>query len=364
MKKRLWALGMAVVVMVSALTGCQSSTKETTSEAAKAVSEVTSEATKAAEAAPTETAATTEKRTIRVAWTLEQLTEGTSGGVQIIQERIKEINAERDDIYIEPLTVYAADYKLDKQLTDIETIISTKPDVMIISAVDSKGVVPGIEAAAKAGITVVDWRGTIESDAVACTYVGIDEELSGQLIKEWTIEYLNENPEAVLNIGLMYHDTAVVACFPRLWGLVELAEEMPDRVKILDEVYTSKQDEAMRIMEDWMQVYPEMNYIAGGMGEAVLGAVNVVKAANKLDDFVFATVDGQATCTKAVVNEEITCMIGIMHPVFYGGTIDTAIGVLLGEVTDKVVYMECLEVVTKDNVDDFINRRFGEDFKK
>lgn len=350
MKKRLWALCAGLLIIGASLAGCQSQMEaEETTTVAAAEEE---DASASAEG----------KRTIRVAWTLEQLTEGTAGGVEIIQDRIAEINAERDDIYVEPLVVYAADYKLDKQLSDIETIISTKPDIMIISAVDAKGVVPGVEAAAEAGITVIDWRGTIESDAIACTYVGIDEELSGHLIKEWTKEYLEEHPDVVLNVGLMFHDTAVVACFPRLYGLQELAEEMPDRVKILDEVYTSKQDEAMRIMEDWMQVYPEMNYVAGGMGEAVLGAINVVKAANKMDDFIFATVDGQKTCTQAVVDGELTCMIGIMHPVFYGGTIDTAIGVLLGEVTDKVVYMDCLETVTKDNVEDFIQRRFGDEF--
>jgi ABC-type sugar transport system substrate-binding protein len=65
------------------------------------------------------------------------------------------------------IQVYDAGYDVATQVQQFDTAMASKPDAIVISAVDPSGMVPSIEAASEAGIVVVDYdRPLWDTDAL------------------------------------------------------------------------------------------------------------------------------------------------------------------------------------------------------
>ena len=355
MKKVFYYMLISVVIASMLFLGVACKEKATTEEETTTEEEaVTTEETTTEEEATT----TEEKQIITIAYTVEQLTEGQTLGVEVMNNRAHEINAERDDIFVEDLVVYSADYNLDKQLSDIETIIETKPDVLLVSSVDEVGILPALKDAQEAGIYVLDQRGTLDPDYVDVNYLIIDEVAGGQMLKGMVKDYLDENPDVTLNFGLVFGDQTVTAILPRLWGIQELANEMPDRVTILSEQYTGTTDKAMAVTEDWLQKYPTMNAIACAFDELVVGVANVLKSANRIDNFYLASDDGTPQACDLLREGSLDAEVGLLMTPMKGYCVDLAVDLTLGNPIDfepgtKTFIFPSLYAITIDNVDEY-----------
>jgi ABC-type sugar transport system substrate-binding protein len=287
------------------------------------------------------------------------MTEAMKIGVDTINARIHAINASRKDIVVDDLVTYSAEYKLDKQLSDIETITQTKPDVLIVSAVDPTGILPALKTAREAGIKVLDQRGQLDPNYVDCNYLIIDEVAGGQMLKGMVKKYLVANPKVKLNFGLIYHEQTITVIQPRLWGIRELAKEMPDRVTVLNEQYTGVTDKAMAIMEDWLQKYPTMNAVATAFDELAIGVVNVLKSANKIDDFFVASDDGTPQACEMLRKGYIKAEVGLLNGPMKSYVADLAVSLALGdpikfEPGTKTYKYPSLYEITQQNVDEYL----------
>lgn len=272
------------------------------------------------------------KKEIKIAYSVEQLTEGITLGKTYGESWIADFNASNDEYYIEEVDYYSADYNVDTQISQIEDIITKEYDAIMISSLDKTAVLPALQRAHEAGIKVIDTRAELEGDFIDVWVDGLDNVKMGQTVKELVEEYLDENPDVVLQTGIIWHEQTVTSCLPRCQGIKDLAEERPDQVKILAEIYTSSTEVAQSTMEDWLQSYPEMNFVDCSMDESALGAANAIKSSGKEPgEILMASVDGSEVGCQLMKEGYLTWLIGFSLKDYYSIGVESAVKSVIGE---------------------------------
>lgn len=85
------------------------------------------------------------------------------------------------------LTIANANNDSAKQASDIENFVTQGVTGLIVVAIDTNGVLPGVKAAMEAGIKVVAVDAKLE-DGAYDTFVGVDNEAAGAVIGQWAVD--------------------------------------------------------------------------------------------------------------------------------------------------------------------------------
>jgi ABC-type sugar transport system substrate-binding protein len=302
------------------------------------------------------------KKHITIAYTFEQLTEGMTVAVNQMTAQIEAFNASQTEYFVNPLVVYSADYELQNQINAIEDIIIQKYDVLILQAMDNNAVIPYLKKAYDAGIIVIDAQGDMPGDFIIHV-LACDHYSQGLVLKQAIKERLEKNPNLKLNVGISWHDASVTAAIPRMYGLRELSEEMPDRVKIIPgcEIYTSETAVAQNAMEDWLQAHPEINYVGCSFDEPALGIINAIKAAGiKPGVIEVGSVDGSKTGCDLLAEGYMTDLVGISPREIAEVKMQVCFDAIQGKIKPgeliKGTFMVLLNDYTPSQIDDFLRK--------
>ena len=225
-----------------------------------------------------------------------------------------------------------AEGKVDKQLSDIESLIALKCDVILIRATDSAGVVSGFEACKEAGIPTID-------SGFGSDYQDTLKILSSQyylcsLQAEYCMDYLEKNPDVTLKCGYIWGVQGVSSTQQRYDGWHEtLFNAYPERTKMLAEkVCNWSATETMAAVEDWVQAYPDMNCIVAMSDEMALAATNVLQAAGiGTDKCIVVGIDGSPAAQAALRNGTLNATVYTSKKADAELTVDYAIRVANGE---------------------------------
>lgn len=293
-------------------------------------------------------------RTIRIAWVDDTLDQTRAVMLQAAQDRVEAINASRSDIKIE-LTYYDAQKNVDKQLSDVETALLTKPDVFIFSCVDTSGSLPAVEKIHAAGIPIVDIRDMGQPDLITTVFYGSDEATYAAAMTDWLKKRLAADPALVLNTALIYGAAAQTQQFARCDLVKKLAQEMPDRVKIIAEKYGDWDTEkALNITEDWLQSLPNLTYICTANDIMALGASNALVAAKKKDQIMVTGVDVTDEGVALIAEGKQDATVGARLQ-DYGQMVDCALGLVEKTYTEATYTVKSVYVVDRDNVQSYLN---------
>jgi len=322
-----------------------------------ACSKKPAEGTSVTEGTSAETSAAGEQRVIKIAHCAPDQDVAQKEFSDCIKANIRKIN-EQSLGYTVEYTIFNAQYDQQAQIGHIETVMVQDFDVLIVFGVDSEGTAPVVKQAHEAGLIVIDICNLGYPDIVDMIFFGNNELLYADLRDQFLDAYLKANPELHLNTGVIYGSMNQLPQLPRGDRMLDYAEENPDRVTILDnqtgEWYA---DKAMSITEDWMQTYPNMNFVCSANDQMTVGIVQALKSAGKLDDFLITSVDCTDEALEMVSLGEIGCTIGVDNYDYAVELIDVAIRLALGETFDKEYYMENIRCITKDNVEEYIKTK-------
>ncbi len=232
-----------------------------------------------------------EKKTVRIAWCDDTQDATRAKMLDYMNERIEEIEAERNDIEI-ILDYYDANKSVDKQISDVEAACLTNPDVFIFSCVDSQGSLPCLQTMKDTGAYIIDIR-DMGSDIPDIIFYGSDEETYKKATSSWIVDYMDANPDKLpLQVGLIYGAAAQTMQLVRCDLVKELAEEYPDKINIVAEAYADwDTQKAMNVMEDWIQAYPEINFVVCANDIMAQGASNALVAADLKENVVLTGID-------------------------------------------------------------------------
>ena len=224
-----------------------------------------------------------------------------------------------------PLEVAIANQDLSKQLADIEDMIVKGVNVLVISPVDSKGVLPAIKKAQDAGIKVITVDIPAEGIEVL-SYVGTDNFKGGEKAGELMAKVLNDKGEvAIINYPTVQ---SVVA---RIDGFKKALAAHPE-VKIVAEQTGITRAEALAAAQNMLQANPDIDGIFGFGDDAALAAAVAVKSAGLQDKVKVIGFDGMKEARDAVDSDPV--MVGVIRqfPDQMGKqAVDTAVAVMKGK---------------------------------
>ena len=252
-----------------------------------------------------------------------------------------------------------AEGKVDKQLSDIESLIANNCDVIIIRASDSAGVVSGFEACAEAGIPTID--SGFGSDYEDTLKILSSQVFLCNLQADYCLDWLEQHPDETLKCGYIWGVQGVSSTQDRYDGWHDkLMENANGRAEILAEkVCNWSATETMAAVEDWVQAYPEMNCIVAMSDEMALAASNVLQAAGiGTDKCIVVGIDGSPAAQEALRAGTLSATVYTSKRADAALTFEYAVRVAKGEdLRGQTVDPgnEISALMTADNLDEILN---------
>lgn len=241
------------------------------------------------------------------------------------------------------LTIANANNDSDTQNSDIENFITQGVDALIVVAIDVNGVIPGVNAAKEAGITVVAIDAELEEGA-ADTFVGVDNEEAGAEAAQWFVDegYADGSSYGVVDAKNSY---------------IQNLREDSFR-SVIDEagaVYTQSvsgdnvQEKAATAAQNLITAQPDLDYIYTTGEPATVGAVASLPADSNTKIIGW---DLTAEVIAAIDSGSVSAIVQ-QNPKQEGVEAVNEIVAILGGAEPQGFISVPITIVTKDNVDDY-----------
>lgn len=232
------------------------------------------------------------------------------------------------------LTVVSADDDVTKQNNDINDMITSGIDALIVNPINAEGIAPAIEACTKAEIPVITVDRNINEGYTA--YVGRDNEEMGRLVGEALVEYLGGKEEAtgkILEIQGTAGDTVMMA---RRDGFEAAVAEAPG-LEVVQSAYCDyTRSKAVTATQDLLQSNEDIVAVYGHNDDMSLGAAQVLQEKG-IEGVAVCGVDGLMEAVMAI--EDGTYAITTMNDPgsLIKTAIDTTLQILNGEEYEEYV---------------------------
>lgn len=233
----------------------------------------------------------------------------------------------------------------DGQLSDIEDFITLGVSAMIIFPWDSSAITASLEACSQAGIPVFIVDNPIDDVELVVSQVATDNYQAGVENAEHLIEDLDGTGKIVI-LDTPENNSSLL----RANGFCDtLTEKAPDIEIVAQQNYNADQATAMSIMEDVLQVNPDIDAVFACNEDGAFGAVAALEAAS-LNDVKVYTVDGSANGVEMVQEGKITG-IAAQQPFLMGQTAAEQVTAYFnGEETEADIPLDIM-YITSENAD-------------
>jgi inositol transport system substrate-binding protein len=337
MKKIILWLVVGVLAISMAFLGiaCKAATTaETTAAAVTTAAVTTAAATTAAET----------KGQIVVGVTYQNLVWEFPAKIQkAIQARAKELNVK--------LIEADGEGKPEKQIAQTENFITQNVNAIILEPTDREGCAPVVDKANAANIPIIGVNTQTSNVDKTTAYAGSDDVEAGRMVAQWIADQFNGKCDLAIIRGLNGHSAAM----SRQEGIDEVLAKYPDIKVVLSQPGDWGREKALALMENWIQSGTKFDALICHNDEMAMGAITALKAAGKLSQVKIISIDAIPDALTALKNGDIAATL------FQDATgqgklaLELAVKAANGEKFDKM-NMIPFELVTKDNVDKYVNR--------
>jgi len=225
------------------------------------------------------------------------------------------------------LSIAVADQDLNRQLSAVEDFINKQVDVIIITPVDSDGVVGAIKKAKNAGIPVITVdipANGVEVDA----HIATDNYTGGKLAGQAMAQYLDFAGKIAL---ITYPEVQSVR--DRIDGFKEQVAQYKG-IEVVVELPGRTREEAKTATEDMMTAHPEVTGVFGFGDDMAIAATTVIKERNA--DAIVIGFDGMEEGRNTVDADNAFRAVVMQAPGRMGQkAIELAIKIANGEEVEK-----------------------------
>ncbi|MDF2889378.1 MAG: periplasmic binding protein/LacI transcriptional regulator [Lacrimispora sp.] len=337
MKKRIAATMIAGFVVFS-LAGCST---ETATETAKETTQTAAAVTKSEETTAKTDAGAKKKYVIGLAMNTQ-----TNPFFVDVKNGVQKA---ADELGVE---LYITDAQDDPtvQMKDVENLITKKPDCIIIDTCDSDAIVSSIEDCNKAGIPVLTMDREASGGNVV-SHIGYDAIKSGKLAGQYLADTLGKKGNIVELQGIMGTNVAQ----NRSKGFNEIISQYPDMKIVACQVADFDRAKGMSVMENILQANDHIDGLYAANDEMLLGALEAIEAAGRLDEITMIGCDAIDDTIEAIKAGKVEATIA-EPPFFLGKAIlKTAYDYLEGKSVEKYVILDN-ELVTSENVNGLVTK--------
>jgi ribose transport system substrate-binding protein len=257
-----------------------------------------------------------------------------------VEEAGKELGA---DVFVE-----SAEYDLAKQTSQIENFITKKVDVILLNAVDTKGIAAAVQQAKDAGIPVIAVDTNAEGGVDAT--VTSDNYQAGKLAGEYVIEQLGGKGNIAIIDG-----PPVSAVTDRIKGFEEAIKD--SKIKIVAKQNgEGNREKALTVMESILQANPSgsIDAVFAINDPEAIGVEIAQEQADRKDEFFIVGVDGAPEVTEAMAKKGSTIKAtSAQSPSeMVKKAVEIGIKVKNGEDVDDLIKVP-VKLVTQDQLDSY-----------
>lgn len=210
------------------------------------------------------------------------------------------------------VTVYdAGGYgNLQKQVSQIEDVITRKVSGIVLVPASSDGTVPVVEKAVAAGIPVINDGIATKSDKVT-GFVGEPSYVMTELLAAYAADKLGGKGDVVMLSGPSGLDLTLF----RVNGFKDYISKYPG-MKVVAEKFTSTATaEALTTMQDFLQAQPDVKAVYAFNGPIAIGAVQALRAAGKKPGDVLVLTTDMEEETQRLIDEDWIQATVVSQPV-------------------------------------------------
>lgn len=261
-------------------------------------------------------------------------------------------------------TVRSADGQDDmvKQISDVEDMVASGINILIINPRDAQGLVPAVNAATAQGVHVIAIDSTLDPSADFITQIQASNEANGELVGDWLAKKLNGEPARIALISGSQGN--LVGRDRRLGVLRGLMDSMMTNygsadVQVLGQGWGNWSTEGgLTAMEDLLTAHSDINVVLGENDSMVLGARAALQAAGRLEEVTLvAAADGQKEAYELIKSGEYG-VTGLNNPNEIARmAVEVGLQALNGELPEDISKLTYTKpaAITQSNVDEFFD---------
>lgn len=335
MKKKMFGLVMGMALIISSLAGCaDSNSKNGTSE----------------NPASTDVAAGTQEKTNKVykigvstqSWKYEFL--------KNMVNALKKIDGEMPNV---ELILLDSEDSVEKQLGDVDTLISQGVDGVILNALSFEGSSTAVDSCKTAGIPLVELVSYTENEGYD-TFVGTDVKSSGIMAGDLAAKAIEEKGTIFELQGVIGHTAQI----NRGAGIAEALQEYTDIQLVESQSGEFSKDKAMSVTEAWLAKYPEgeIDAIIAHNDQMALGAMNACIAANR-PEIKIVGIDGDAEALEGVTEGKMAATVVDYCEEECKLAVEEMVSILEGNPAKGKIMVDYVAVSTPDEAKKFLDLR-------
>jgi ABC-type sugar transport system substrate-binding protein len=240
------------------------------------------------------------------------------------------------------------------QISNIETFITKKVDIINVMPVTEGGVIPGFLSAKAAGIPIMTSNDALEAKYYpdpAITYVGSSDVLAGRIAGLYLAAVLNGKG----NIVYIHGYQGISSERSRNVGFMEVLSYFPG-IRIVHEAYGKwDRESGVQSMEAALTKSPRKGSIDAVFAhndEMALGALRAIERANRREIKIIG-IDGMPDALAGVKEGKMAATVFQDAETQAATTVQTALKILKGEKVATFVEVPW-KLITQANVDPFI----------
>ena len=258
------------------------------------------------------------------------------------------VKAKAKELGVE-LTVYDGGNDAAKQASQLESAVTQGIAGVVIEPVSVDGLVPSIEAATKAKVPVVVVNQKISKPEAASSFVGVSNVDGGILEMKTAAEALGGKGNVAFLLGPMGSDAEV----GRTEGYKQVLKDYPDIKVVFEQTANWKTDEALKLVENWLQTGTEINAIVANNDGMAMGALKAVEDAKMLDKIKIYGLDATPDALAAVKDGRLSATISQGTSAQGAKAMETVHKIANGEKVEPEILLNFI-LITKDNVGEFL----------
>lgn len=241
----------------------------------------------------------------------------------------------------------AKETDVEQQVNMVQNAVIKGYSAIILSAADSKSLIPAIQKANEASIPVILVNDTIDNDALKQaggrveTYVGIDQYESAALAGKYAAEHIKDGKIAYLE-GI----SGVQALEDRLNGF---KDQCADFQVVASQTAKCDRNEGFNVMQNILLANPDVNVVWAVNAEMGQGAIQAIEQngfGGKVSVFDF---DASSDDIAAIKAGTLTGSVAQYPEIQASTAIQCCLDVLAGKTLEAHTKTKA-ELITKDNV--------------
>jgi ribose transport system substrate-binding protein len=245
-------------------------------------------------------------------------------------------------------TSLSSNYDVNNQTNQMDNLVSSGVNLILLGAADSKGIAPAVKRAKGAGSVVVAVDVGAEGGVDAT--VMSDNRQAGQQAAEYIVDKLKGKGQVVIVNG-----PPVTSVQDRVAGALDVFKKNPD-IKILsqDQNAGGSRDGGLRVMTDLLTAFPKIDAVFAINDPTGIGCDLAAKQAQR-NDFFIVGVDGSPDGVSALkAKGSLFEATPAQDPYAMAEkAVEVGADIIQGKKPEKDMILIPVKLITRENVNDY-----------